>query len=250
MKRKLPTHVVAVLFLLYTTGIFFNTFIVLDAAFLSVMIHPPRLRHLNAGGEELRQSVLFVVSQGCSESGGSTGTAFVVGGEYLATAAHVVAEPEQCGTAIRVVDFERRERSAQVVAFSEEDDVALLRVEGLTLPPLKLARSRDYYHTSSPIGVYTFGYPLPGAGSTATEAAFSGQGNISQYRPDLNRFVTSNLNLNPGNSGGPVLLVDRLEVLAVASARLKQEVGDGIGYAVPEDVIRTLYRKVTSGELP
>lgn len=192
--------------------------------------------------QQLKQSILNVRVALCDGSGWSGGTAFVVHPGYVATAAHVVKEAKACASEVTLVDYRGLEHPAELEGYSDETqlDLALLSFGERELTPLELADSSLYESSGSPVPVVTIGYP-PGA-STADEAAMSGSGLISSYRDE--RFFTSGMSLNPGNSGGPVFVMADWKVLGVATGKGDAASGgEGLGIVVPSEALERFFEE-------
>lgn len=200
--------------------------------------------------ERLRQSILNLRVTQCSAQRENTGTAFVVKAGYVATAAHIFGDQQTCGGRIRLIDWRGREHTATLAGLSTADDLALLQISDTSLPPLLLADSSAYESPGEVVTLVTIGYPLEQAGGSSQDSsAISGQGNLSRFDRSNNIFVTSGLNLNPGNSGGPIFVRPSWQVLGVASAKLRNEVGEGIAYVVPIRTFETFFRDKTGEAL-
>lgn len=197
----------------------------------------------------VRESILLVRVDNCSGDGYSTGTAFLVEPGYAATCAHVLAQGSECESPVYLRDHTGTEHVAKVEAMDAERDVAILSIPDSSLPTLLLADVTQYYESDEVVPLVTMGYPLVGAASLPNRAALSGGGNLSHYDPDRRLFVTSGLNINSGNSGGPVFLVDTWEVLSIASSRLDSTQAEGIGYTIPIDAFKELFRESIGREL-
>jgi S1-C subfamily serine protease len=262
MKKEKPFWLKALLLLLFLGGLALNLLIVSDLAFFGWLRgwHAVEARPGGAkppvgpaNRESLTNSVALVVVAGCS-GGAGNGTGFVVAPGYLITAEHVVADAIACRSQIVVVDKNLRRYDATVEGHSNFDDLALLKIDDSSLPAMTLAKSDSFLEMEELVSVFTLGYPLIGDASTPGKAAFSGVGSVSQFRKETNRFVTSNLNLNPGNSGGPVVLTSDNKVIGVALAVLsgegRERAPDGIGYVVPSAAVERLFREKTGRSLP
>lgn len=198
--------------------------------------------------QNLRQSILNVRAQ--CVSGEHTGTGFVIKPGFVATAAHVLGDRQACPGPIRLIDHKGLEHSASVEGISVADDLALLRISDVTIPALKLADAARYEAGDDVVRLVTIGYPLEDAGaSTPDRASLSGEGSLSRFIRDENVFVTSGLNLNPGNSGGPIFVRDDWTVLGIARAKLPNSLGDGIGYVASIRAFESFYREKTGQEL-
>jgi S1-C subfamily serine protease len=199
--------------------------------------------------QRLRQSILNVRAD-CG-AGVNTGTSFVVKPGFVATAAHVLGDRQVCTGTISLTDYKGLEHLAEIEGMSTADDLALLRISDTTLPALALADASRYEANDDVVRLVTIGYPLEGTGASAPDhASVSGEGTLSRYIRDQNVFVTSGLNLNPGNSGGPIFVRDNWTVLGIARAKLPNSVGDGIGFVASVRAFETFFREKTGQELP
>ena len=260
MRARVPTRVPAVLFFLFLLG-----FAICVLAFADLhwgpwlLVREPGDAQAAGGAsravsanelERLRRSIVNVRAKQCDAPGEALGTGFVVRAGYVATAAHVLGDQPACGGAIRLVDSQGRDHAAFVEGLSMEADLALLRIEDTSLPPLELADSSAYESPQEVVKVVTIGYPLEDLGaSTPDSAAISGEGSLSRFDRENDVFVTSGLNLNVGNSGGPVFVRSSWQVLGIAQAKLPAQVGEGIGYVAPMKTFENFFRQETGQEL-
>jgi S1-C subfamily serine protease len=150
------------------------------------------------------------------------GTGFVVksedGASWIATNFHVVSRPRGGLEQEIVVEQNGSKWDAGLEHWSEEDDLAIVRIHA-TLPALDLA----YGVGSDPhAGDWVVAYGSPaGLQGTATI------GIISALRPG---WVQTDAQINQGNSGGP--LVDRdSRVVGITSLGFVSG-GSGLGFAV------------------
>ena len=197
---------------------------------------PPEMG--DAPVQRLKQSILNVQVPACAGPGRNSGTGFVVSPGYVVTAAHVVKEHHACGSEISLIDSRGIRHRAELSGYSDETqlDLAILSFGGTQIDQLELADSSLYQEALAQ--VMTIGYP-PGA-STEDEAAISGAGNLSSFRDG--RFYTSGMDLNPGNSGGPVFLTQDWTVLGVAIAKGSADRGrEGLGLVVPSAEVRRFF---------
>lgn len=260
-RREIPFSMKLFLFLLFFVGFASNVLIVLDVAWLNRVLTPRRPVSVDGGSgttlgpvgptlDRLRESILLVLVPSCDGSGASSGTGFVVKPGYVATAAHVISDHYACDSEIQVVDSYSVRQAAVAVDYSDDNDVALLQISDTSIPALTLADSRNYQEVEKRIEVITIGYPLVGTASGVDRAAVSGEGNISSFDAQTNRFVTSGLNVNRGNSGGPVFLVsEEWKVIGIASAKLNVTVGEGIGYVIPINLFKGFFNNATGEAL-
>jgi len=199
--------------------------------------------------QRLRQSIVNVRVGQCG-SGEQVGTGFIVKPGYVATAAHVLGNRENCNGTIRLIDYKGRELRANVEAVSPAEDLALLGIPDTALPPLRVANAGNYESPNEIVKLVTIGYPLEREGASSRDsAAISGEGTLSRFDREHNVFVTSGLNLNAGNSGGPVFIRQNWTVLGIARSKLPNSVGDGIGFAASIRAFENFFREKTGQEL-
>ncbi|MDX1998652.1 MAG: serine protease [Thermoanaerobaculia bacterium] len=232
-------------------GVALNLLVLLD---IPILRPPSSSDYPPSGGPvlddpSLREAVYLVKVASCSGTEVHQGTAFAVTAEYLITCAHVVSEAQKCGAPIRVVDFTGVDQTADLGGYAEGTDLALLSIHGSAKSVLPLADSTLFESSDKVLRVFTVGYPLVGAASTEERSSISSVGVISQYERANNRFITSGLNVNPGNSGGPVIFEDVKLVLGVASAKLSSDVGDGIAYVITSESVRAFFLETTGQAL-
>jgi S1-C subfamily serine protease len=179
-------------------------------------------------------SVVRIFGAACSL--GIEGSGWVAAPGLVVTNAHVVAGETDTQVQVGGVG---QSLGAQVVDFDVHDDIAILRVPGLSLAVLPLATA-----PRSGTEAAILGYPLDGSfnaqagriGQTAvvsTENAY-GEGPVLRSITPLRGLV------RPGNSGGP--LVDAAgQVVATVFAALTGSPRPG-GFAVPNSVVRAQLR--------
>jgi len=256
MNGNAPSRVKPVLFVLFFLGFGVTMFAFVDLQWTHwVLARSERTRA--AGGadrtqlQRLRQSILNVRVAQCGQGGGEiVGTGFVVKAGFVATAAHVLGNQHDCDGAIRLIDYQGREHRASLEAIAPGEDLALLAVAERTLPALQLANTTTYESPSDFVKLVTIGYPLGREGASSRDnAAVSGEGTLSRFDREHNVFVTSGLNLNAGNSGGPVFVRQNWTVLGIARSKLPNSVGDGIGFVASIRAFESFFREKTGQEL-
>ena len=178
------------------------------------------------GARGAATSVVKVHGRSCGL--GVQGSGWVVRPGVVATNVHVVSGQED--TRVLVPGGERRD--ATIVYLDARNDVALLRVPGLTARPLRVDRSDRF-----PRQVAVLGYPRDGP-LTATAATAGAPRSVvapDAYERSVSARVVVPLRgrVQRGESGGPV--VDRRgRVVAMVFGGARE--GDA-GYAVPADVV-------------
>lgn len=170
------------------------------------------------------------------------GSGFLISPEgYLLTNNHVIENADEIKVQLHGGD----EYKAKVVGRDSRTDMALLKIEtGKPLPYLVLGDSDDLE-----IGhmVIAMGNPF-GLSHTVTSGIVSQKG-----RKDINpsgrhiiaNFIQTDASINPGNSGGPLLNIYG-EVVGINTAIAQ---GQGIGFAIPISMSKTLLPQLTSGSV-
>jgi serine protease Do len=152
--------------------------------------------------EAARASVVQVLSGG---RGMGTGVVWrsTANSSEIVTNAHVVAGAERRGKmGIRVVTSDGRELDATVTATQQQLDLAMLRVDAGNLPVATVADSAQLRVGEQ---VYAIGNPW-GTTGVVTSGIVSGAGDIAiQGTERKAHYIRSDVQLAPGNSGGPLL---------------------------------------------
>lgn len=226
----------------------------LAVAFIVVLIRPellPSLRSLNAGApasyadavEASAPSVVTIVAKrlvpGEPDPSGRTrfrvntnfASAVIIDPEgYLVTNWHVVVE----ATEIRVEVGDGGFVVPEVVGLDAETDLALLKVDGRSLPAIQLGSSRQLR-----IGdvVLAIGNPY-GLTRSVTQGIVSATGRAALELATFEDFIQTDAAINTGNSGG-ALVNTRGELVGINTAILSQDIAtEGIGFAIPVDLVR------------
>ncbi len=182
------------------------------------------------GVRHARASVVRVVGTACGL--GVEGSGWVVGPDLVATNAHVVAGENS--TSVQP-GGRSPGLTAHAVVFDPHDDIALLRVPGLSLPPLSMAP-----HPRTGLAAAILGYPLDGPfdaeagriGQTETVNTQDAYGN----GPIQRSITTLRGYVRPGNSGGP--LIDGAgQVVGTVFAAIVGTPGQRGGFAVPNELV-------------
>jgi S1-C subfamily serine protease len=177
--------------------------------------------------QEASARTLRVTSRACGY--GVEGSGWVAGRDLVVTNAHVVAG--QTATHVMVGETGRR-LPAKVVVFDEKNDIAVLRVKGLGLTPLRLAPPKPGKD------VAVIGFPENGpldiepARTGPTQRVSSGD---AYDNGPVQRVVTSfRVYVRPGNSGGPAVNEYGRVVSTIFASRTDS---DNSGYGVPSRIV-------------
>jgi S1-C subfamily serine protease len=190
---------------------------------------PTRRVLASRGVRAARPSVVRVYGTACGL--GVEGSGWVAAPQLVVTNAHVVAG--EADTAIQI-GGSGSGHHADVVRFDPHDDIAILRVPGLTLPRLAIAARSP---SGTPAAI--LGYPLDGSfdakpgrlGQTQTVRTQNayGEGRI------LRSITALRGRVRPGNSGGPMVDAEgRVVATVFASITGTRRAG---GFAVPNALI-------------
>jgi len=200
-------------------------------------VGPPR--EAVAGDPDVQgagDSVVQVLGNSCGL--GVSGSGWVAADGIVVTNAHVIAGQEQGNTVVQPRGGGSR-LSATAIAFDPRNDVAVLRVPSLSAPALDFSREVKVAEPGAVLG-----YPLSGPfairaariGSTQTVLAQDAYG-----RRLVRRKITAfRANVQPGNSGGPIVDVAGRVAATVFSKSVGG--GPGGGFAVPNDIVRDRLR--------
>ena len=180
----------------------------------------------------------------------SVGSGFVIAPEgYILTNAHVVSGAQRVQVVVPAANADGSLATAlagrstvvpaRIVGLTSEIDLALLKVDGVTLPPLPLAGYRDLRQGET---VFAFGSP-GGLRNTLTHGLVSAV--ARQIDPDSPLiYIQTDAPINPGNSGGPLVNI-RGEVVGVNTFILSQSGGnEGLGFAIPSATARTVFKQL------
>jgi serine protease Do len=183
--------------------------------------------------QQVVRSVVYIEVGNLLERTGS-GSGFILHADgYIATAAHVVEDAD----IVRVTFHDETFTQASIVTMSRAQDLALLKVEKMPddVQPENLGVMSQV----------TSGQPVFCVGAPHDLRFSITSGIVSAVRDDLgmidfdpqrpSRMIQTDTAINPGNSGGPIFNHGG-EVIGIAVATLAD--ADGIGWAVPVDLIR------------
>lgn len=173
-----------------------------------------------------------------------TGTGFVVDGHRILTNAHVVEQASQ----IFVQPPQSADRlRAEVVSIARGIDLAVIRIRRDT--------ERETFHKGHPalalkedlprVGgtVQAFGYPMGGEQLSITEGVVSRIEYADYYLGTMGLRIQVDAALNPGNSGGPVVMDGK--VVGVTFSGIDES--QSIGYVIPVEEVRAFLDDVADG---
>lgn len=163
-----------------------------------------------------------VVSVGTDKS---AGTGFIVdSGGYVVTNSHVIDESPW----VKILTYDGVTHDARVVGIDSTKDIALLKASGI-FDHVELADSDKVQLGEKVIAI---GNPL-GLSFTVTEGIVSG---MKREGPNgLKDYIQTDVTLNPGNSGGPLI---NAEGSVIGMNNFKFGGAEGLGFAVESNLIR------------
>ncbi len=156
------------------------------------------------------------------------GSGFIVDANgIILTNAHVVKDAKD--VTVKLTD--RREYRAKVLGADAKTDIAVLKIDARNLPVLALGNTKDLK-----VGEWVLAIGSPfGFENTVTAGVVSAKGRTlpdDSYVP----FIQTDVAVNPGNSGGP-LLNTRGEVVGINSQIYSRSGGyQGVSFSIPIDV--------------
>ncbi len=174
--------------------------------------------------------------------GVSIGTGFIISPDgYVLTNHHVVDDADS----VKVTLSNRREYTAKVVGSDEKSDVALLKIDASGLPALRLGHSSQLKAGQWAVAI---GSPF-GLDNSVTAGIISAIGRSNagqQYVP----FIQTDVAINRGNSGGP-LLNTHGEVVGINSQIFSNSGGYmGVSFAIPIDLVMNVVKQLkTTGKV-
>ncbi len=207
--------------------------------------------------KELKAATVYVKVEGKQGTASGSGFLIRVEGEtgLVATNHHVVAAvrgrftPQRYALVFWSGTKMERVLAGEVVASDPEQDLAVLQVTAKDLPaPLDLRQAVQLRETMT---VFTFGFPLGErlASHKSHPAVTIGKGTISSLRDDEHgrlQRVQLDGELNPGNSGGPVVTADG-KLVGIAVSKI---VGTKIGFAIPPTELTDLLKGRAAAVVP
>jgi len=170
------------------------------------------------------ESVVRITGNAYACGQAQTGTGFVVTDERVVTNAHVVA-----GTQRPVIEaLNGQVLTGTIVYFDPRADIAVIAVPGLTPDPLRMGITARP-GTSTAIEGYPYGGPITVGAALVQHVSIASSPNIYGSGGSPREIYTLAGQVNPGNSGGPLLTLDGVFVGAVFARSADQE---NVGYAM------------------
>ncbi|HCY61709.1 MAG TPA: serine peptidase [Oxalobacteraceae bacterium] len=168
------------------------------------------------------------------------GSGFIISADgYIMTNAHVIEGADD----VYVTLNDKREYKAKVIGADKRTDVALVKIEGASLPRLPIG---DSARLRAGEWVVAIGSPF-GLDNTVTAGIVSSK---ARDTGDYLQLIQTDVAVNPGNSGGPLINM-RGEVVGINSQIYSRSGGYmGISFAVPiDEAMRVAEQLKASGKV-
>jgi putative serine protease PepD len=206
----------------------------------------------------VQPSVVSIAVQGQGGGGGEGSGVILASDGTVLTNNHVI-EGAANGGSITVTFADGRTGAASIVGRAAEDDLAVIRVRGVSgLTPATLGSSASMHVGDT---VLAIGSPLGLEGSvtsgivSATHRSITLGGGSQAGSSTVVQALQTDAAINPGNSGGP--LVDgegRVVGITTAIASLGSQSGQtgniGLGFAIPIDSAKRIAEALAKGQQP
>lgn len=148
---------------------------------------------------------------------------------HIVTNYHVVRVADE----IQVKFFDNTKRTAIVVGFDENADIAVLKIEdGGSVHPATLAEEPVEQGDI----VFAFGSPFQKEFSMS-QGIVSGKGRVVHIL-SYEDFIQTDAEIHPGNSGGPLTNIYGEVVGMNTAIATNTGVGQGVGFAIPANMLR------------
>lgn len=184
---------------------------------------PPQIDAQNPDLQRAGQSVGRITGSAYACGQVQSGSAFVVAADRLLTNAHVLA-----GVTEPTIEFPGvGGLTGRVVYFDGQQDVAVVAVDGLPVAPLAIGDTVDVGEIGAVQG-YPWGGPFVSSGAEVVQAGPISSPDIDGEGAYARDTYTLAADVNPGNSGGPLLTLDGAVVGMIFA---KAQNRDDIGYA-------------------
>lgn len=205
---------------------------------------------ISSGIQNIYDAVVVIESYKGSKLAGS-GTGFVYKKDdshgYIITNNHVISG----ATSVKVVNMNDDKVDAKILGSDEYEDIAVLSIDVSYVTEVAKIGSSE----SAKIGdtVFTVGTPVGSEyKGTVTKGILSGKDRTVDVQLDngsayIMQVLQTDAAINPGNSGGPICNING-EVIGVNSLKLVQENIEGMGFAIPIELVMTSVDRLEKGE--
>lgn len=167
----------------------------------------------------------------------SIGSGFIVENSgYIVTNAHVISNVNN----VKVGLYNTNVLPAKVIGLDTKRDIALLKIDGSSYHALELSDSNDIQVGEKVIAI---GNPY-GLSFTVTEGIVSA---VDRRGPNgLAEYIQTDVSLNPGNSGGPLI---NTEGLVLGVNNFKVGTADSLGFALESNALKEVVNTIANKTL-
>lgn len=196
--------------------------------------------------DKIYNSVVFIESYRKTATKG-TGSGFFYKQDnkygYILTNQHVINNSNK----VEITNIEGETYEAEILGSDEYSDIAVLRVEKKAVLGIAILGSND--NTELGDTVFTVGSPLgKDYIGSVTKGIISGKNRkLTTSKKYVTEVLQVDAALNPGNSGGPLVDING-EVIGINSLKLAEEEVEGMGFAIPIEIVKTIASKLEKQE--
>lgn len=204
---------------------------------------------IKSGIDKVYNSVLVIKSYSGNRLVG-TGTGFVYKKEnkkgYFITNHHVI----DGASSVKVENIDGQVLDAKILGSDEFSDLAVLSMDEAGV--MQVATLGDSTKLELGDTLFTVGSPLGEEyKGTVTKGILSGKDRTISVSVDnssvMMEVLQTDAAINPGNSGGPLVNVNG-EVIGVNSMKLVKDEIEGMGFAIPIEIVKTELEKLEKGQ--
>ena len=179
---------------------------------------------------------------GFQSTSAASGSGFIISDDgYILTNFHVIEN----SNAITVALYDGTEYDAELIGYDESNDIAVLKVEAESLPPVILGDS-DKMNVGDP--VVAIGNPLGELTFSLTAGTVSAMGRtVTMSNGITMKLIQTDCAINSGNSGGALFNMYG-EVIGITNAKYSSSSSgasiDNIGFAIPLNDVRKIVESI------
>lgn len=199
----------------------------------AIAINKPTLKKFENYSAVVKESVGSVVT---IKTNFGIGSGFIISDNgYVLTNHHVINSAEK----VEVVFENGFSFEAKIIRSNEDKDVAIVKINGSGFKPLTLSVVESLASTGTE--VIAIGTPENiKLGQTVTKGIISGKREF-----DEKIYLQTDVAINSGNSGGPLINTSTGEVIGIVAAKIKAKGVEGLGFAIPiAEAIKSLNLKL------
>ena len=201
---------------------------------------------ISASVDKIYNSVVYIESlKNKTATGSGSGFVYKIEGDYgyILTNQHVI----DGATEIEITSIEGKVSKAEKMGEDAYSDIAVLRINKDDV--LQVAKFGSSESTKLGDTVFTVGSPV---GKTymgsVTKGILSGKDRqVTVSNQYVMEVIQIDAALNPGNSGGPLANING-EVIGINSLKLAQSEIEGMGFAIPIEMVKTIADKLEKKE--